>query len=170
MGFEVASTVRVSIAGKTTKRYRVCASVGGREVDNPHDTPSKSNPESDYDASSDDPCANVAKGTATLDEATTNYLRRTWPSTSGAWRTAEQLQRAKYSVASCLPVPSDHLLDNHPRHVDICERGEAVVEHVFAETRVTAAHHENVVVLAHVLRYPILQSGVALVYRRSDQR
>lgn len=69
-----------------------------------------------------------------------------------------------------LPVPRDHLLDDHPRYVHICERRKAVVEHVFGQPRVTAAHHENVVVLAHILRYPILESGVALGGGRGEGR
>lgn len=31
------------------------------------------------------------------------------------------------------PVSSDHLLDYHPRDIDICKCREAVVEHFFAQ-------------------------------------
>lgn len=60
------------------------------------------------------------------------------------------------------PVPRDHLVNHDSRDVDVGERSEAVFEHVFAKPRIPAAHHESVVVLADVLRNPILQPGVAL--------
>ena len=60
------------------------------------------------------------------------------------------------------PVPSYHEVDDHSRDVDVRDRREAFVEHVFAEPGVTAAHHENIVVLAYVLQNPILQPGIAL--------
>lgn len=64
--------------------------------------------------------------------------------------------------AAAVPVSSDHLVDNDPRHVDVRETREAVLEHVVAQAGIPAAHHKDVVVLANILRDPILQSGVAL--------
>lgn len=61
-----------------------------------------------------------------------------------------------------VPVPSYHEVDDHSRDVNVRDRGEAFVEHVFAEPGIPAAHHENIVVLAYVLQNPILQPRIAL--------
>lgn len=60
------------------------------------------------------------------------------------------------------PVPSYHEVDDHSRDVDVGDRREAFVVHIFAQPRVTATHHENIVVLAHILQNPILQPGIPL--------
>ena len=60
------------------------------------------------------------------------------------------------------PVSRDHLFNDHPRHIDVGDRGVSLVEHVLAQPRVTTSHHEDVVILTYVLGNCVLQARVAL--------